>query len=99
MDRTNVYHNDEVYGVLRDAGIQPIRSSGNGHRVKGGYPPNSHDCMPCELVNDRLKENVQQQIAEKSKRMSSLHNLIIKNVKNWPKDFVRGVEKQGGRTK
>jgi hypothetical protein len=108
MDCTNVYHNDKLYGVLRDAGIEPIRSSGYGR-----YPPNSYDCMPCELVNNRLKESVResiQQIAEKSTN-NGLQHLIIKSVKNLPKDFVRNriaclpkimdalVEKQGGRTK
>jgi hypothetical protein len=48
MDCTNVYHNDEVYSLLHNAGITPLPSAGFSHRVEGGYPPNSHDCMPCD---------------------------------------------------
>jgi C4-dicarboxylate-specific signal transduction histidine kinase len=55
---TSVYHNDEVYDLLRSSGIESFLSAGFTHRVKGLYPPNTHDYMPCELVNDRFKQMV-----------------------------------------
>jgi hypothetical protein len=59
------------------------------HRVQGGYSPNSHNCMPCELVNDRLKEIVRKSFDDLQKShqtMLSLYNLIVKTVHNFPND-------------
>ena len=56
LDCTTVYHNDEVYDELKEAGIHVYPSAGRPFDVKGGYPPNSHDCTPNELIDNRLKE-------------------------------------------
>jgi hypothetical protein len=40
---------------------------GHGHRIAAGYPQNSHDWMSCELVNDRLKEKVREQVIGRQK--------------------------------
>ena len=45
FDCTNVYHNDKIYDVLEEAGIDVSPSAGRPHNVEGGYPPNTHDCM------------------------------------------------------
>ena len=59
MDCTTVYHNETIYEELRENGIEPYPSGGRPFDVEGGYPPNSHDCMSCELTNDRVKKNAQ----------------------------------------
>ena len=56
FDCTTVYHNDAVYKLMKNAGIEVYESGGRPFDVEGGYPPNSHDCMSNELINDRLKE-------------------------------------------
>jgi hypothetical protein len=72
------------------------------------------NCVPCELVNDRLKEIVRGQFDKMQKnrrKMVSLHTLILKVGKSFPKKFIHDrvaylpkvmtaiVEKEGGRTK
>ena len=57
FDCTNVYHNAKIYDVMKKAKIDVYPSAGRPHNVEAGYYPNSHDCMPIELINNRLKQN------------------------------------------
>jgi hypothetical protein len=86
-----VYHHDEVYDLLRSSGIEPFPSAGFTHRVKGGYVPNSHNCMPCELVNDRFKQMERKnftRLQESRQKMVTLHLEILKVAETFPKEFI-----------
>jgi hypothetical protein len=83
-----VHHNDKVYGVLLDAASNQFVLRGTDIASKAdGYPPNSHG-VSCELVNDRLKENVRKH-STNCRKIDKQCRLIIKSVKDLPKDFVR----------
>ena len=104
----------DVYEVLGDAGIDVYPSAGHTHRAEGGYPPNSHDCMPCELVNNKFKEITRKnfnKLQKSRQNMNSLFSQIHKTAEQFPVDFVRDriaclpkimsaiIAKDGGRTK
>ena len=114
MDCTTVYHNPTIYEELRDNGIQPYPSGGRPFDVEGGYPPNSHDCMPNELINDRLKanaRNVFENLRGGRQNMKSLQTVVVKEAKKLDIEFVRAriadlpkilrtiEQNKGGRTK
>ena len=114
FDCTNVYHNDDIYDVLKEAGIDVYPSAGRPHNVEGGYPPNSHDCMPIELINGRLKEKARKafdKLWKSRQNMKSLQTVVNKATKNLSIDYIRDriddlpkilatIEKNnGGRTK
>ena len=68
MDCTTFCHNQTIYKELRDIGIEPYPSRGHRSDVEGGYPPSSHDCMPCELINDNfVEENARKEIQKRRK--------------------------------
>jgi hypothetical protein len=64
MDCTNMYHNADVHNVLTEARIEvfPLVT----HIELKDHPPNSHDCMPCELINQVQRDDLEeiQQTAE-----------------------------------
>ena len=114
MDCTTVYHNETIYKELRDNDIEPYPSGGRSFDVDGGYPPNSHDCMPCELINDHLKENSRKAFEKLRKshgNMKSLQTIVAKEARKIDIDFIRAriadlpkilrtiEERKGGRTK
>ena len=114
FDCTTVYHNPTIYALLRDEGIEPYPSGGRPFDVEGGYPPNSHDCMPNELINDKLKENARvsfQKLRKSRRTMTALQTVIKSEAKKLDKEFIRDrirdlpkilktIEKNnGGRTK
>ena len=114
MDCTAAYRNDTIYAVLKENGIEPYPSGGRPFDVEGGYPPNSHDCMPCELINDRLRENARKafdRVSRSRRNMKSLQTRVAKEAKNIDIAFnrariadlpkiLRTIEaNKGGRTK
>lgn len=114
FDCTTVYHNSRVYSLLRENGIEPYPSAGMPFRTEGGYPPNSHDCMPNELINDRLKENVRKafdKLCKNRQTMKRLQTYIKREAAKFDKKFVRDriadlpmilttiEHNKGGRTK
>ena len=81
---------------------------------KGGYPPNSHDCMPMELINDRVKEITRlnfEKVRKSRRTMARLKTEIKKTIKNFDINFVHDrikdlpkimnaiIEKKGNETK
>jgi hypothetical protein len=69
--------------------IEPFPSAGYGHRIAAGFPPNSPTAF--RAVNDRVKEIVREQFDKMQKnrrKMTSLHTLILKVGKSFPKKFV-----------
>ena len=92
FDCTTVYHNDEVYDELKEAGIHVYPSAGRPFDVKGGYPPNSHDCMSNELINNRLKEVSRKEFdkVQKSRwNMKSLQTVVNKEAKKFSLEYNR----------
>ena len=60
--------------------------------IEDGYSPNSHDCMPNELINYRLKENVRLEFAKVKKKRQTvkrLEVLIHRLAESFDADFVR----------
>ena len=107
-------HNDTIYKELRDNGIEPYPSGGRPFDVEGGYQPNSHDCMPCELINDHLKENARkafEKLRKSRRNMKSLQTVVANEARNIDIEFIRArigdlpkimatIERNGGgRTK
>ena len=81
FDGTNVYHNDKIYDVLEEVGIDVYPSACRPHNVEGGYPPNSHDCMPIELINGRLKEKARKafdKLRKSRQNVKSLQTVVTK---------------------
>ncbi len=114
FDCTNVYHNEKVYNKLKAHGIEPYPSAGHTHRVKGGYPPNSHETMPNEGFNYDFKELVRKNfnaLDKNRKNMNSFYNTIKKTAAKCPKSLAIAhikklphmmaaiIEKNGKRTK
>ena len=114
FDCITVYHNTKVSDELKQNGIDVHPSGGSSFGVKGGYPPNSHDCMPNELINDRLKENARKEfdkLRKSHRTMKSLQVIVNQAAKNLDIEFVRAriaampkilrtIEtNEGGRTK
>jgi hypothetical protein len=114
FDCTTVYHNEDVYQLFRDAGIDVYPSAGHTFRVAGGYPPNSHETMPNEQIHDCFKEVLRKKfnaLPESRQNMNSLYNQIRKTAKNFPKETIVThirklpsvlkaiIEKNGARTK
>ena len=114
MDCTTVYHNTKIYQTLEDAGIKAYPSGGRPFDVKGGYPPNSHDCMPNELINDKLKEHSRvafQKLRKCRRTMKGLQTVVKKEAKALDIEFIRDrirdlpkilrtiEDNDGGRTK
>ncbi len=94
FDCTDVYHNQAVYNVLLEAGIKPYPSAGKNHKVHGGYPPNSHETMPCESVHNLLKEKLFKKYAgvmRSRRNQNTLHNLLLKTAKTIPRKAVADV--------
>ena len=92
FDCTNVYHNDDVYDVLRKAKIDVYPSAGRPHNVEGGYPPNSHDCMPIEQINNRSKENSRKafdKVRKGRQNMKCLQTVVKKEAKKLSLEFIR----------
>ena len=105
---------EKIYNVLKDAGIEAYPSAGRPHDVQGGYPPNSHDCIPVELINDRLKESSRKEfnlLRSSRKTMKSLQTVVDSEAKKVDTEFIRArirclpkilsaiVDNKGGRTK
>ena len=114
MDCTTVYHNNAIYEELRENGIEPYPSGGRPFDVEGGYPPDSHDCMPCEMINDRLKENAQktfERLRKSRRNVKSSQTQVAKEARKIDIEFIRAriadlpkilttIEaNKGGRTK
>ena len=114
IDCTTVYHNKRIYDLLKENKIKPYPSAGVPFRTPNGYPPNSHDMMPNELINDRLKENARlafDKLPKRDKTMKRLQHVITKTAAEFPKEFVRNrirdlpkimqavIDCDGGRTK
>ena len=114
FDCTNVYHNDKIYEVMKKAEIDVYPSAGRPHNVKAGYPPNSHDCMPIELINNRLKQNSRKafdKLRKDRQNMKPLQTVVNKEAKKLSMDFIRAricdmpkilqtiEQNDGGRTK
>jgi hypothetical protein len=76
MDCTK-YHSVDV---LTEAGIEVFPSTGHAPRVQGGYPPNSHDSMPCELINNKFKEMTQKKF-NKTADLTPKHEQSV--LRNW----------------
>jgi len=92
FDCTNVYHNERIYEMMKKAKIDVYPSAGRPHNVKGGYPPNSHDCMPIELINDRLKQNSRKafnKLRKDRQNMKSLQTVVTKEAKKLSLDYIR----------
>ena len=70
---STVNHNETIYEDARENGIEPYPTGGRPFDVEGGYPPKSHDdCMPCELINDRLKENARRAFERLRKKVAAI---------------------------
>ena len=74
MDCATVYCNETIYKKLTDNGIEPYPSRGQLFDAED-YPPNSHDCMLCELIIDRLKEKAREAIQKRRKNRRSMKSL------------------------
>ena len=96
---------------LMDNGIEPYPSGDLAFDVGGGYPPNSHVCMPCELISDRPKGNARkafQKLMKSRRNMKSLQTevtmvarrigieCICARIAVLPK-ILRTIEQNGGR--
>ena len=90
------------------------RSGGHPFDVGGGYPPKSHDCMPCDLINERLKENARRafdRLRKSRRNMKSLRTQVAKEARKIDIEFIHEriayvpkilmtiEENEGGRTK
>ena len=87
-----VHHNETIYKALRENGIEPYPSGGRPFDVEGGYPPKSHDCMSCELINDRLKENARrafERLRKSRRNMKSLQTQVAKEARKIEIEFIR----------
>ena len=66
---------------LQDNETETSPSGRRPFDVKGGHPRNSHDCMPNELINHRLKENARKAFENLRKRRRNMKSLQS-NVEN-----------------
>ena len=111
---STVHHTEIIYEELRENGIEPYPSGGRPFDAEGGYPPKSHDCMPCELINDRLKENARksfERLRKSRRNMKSMQTQVAKEARKMDIEFIRDriaclpkilmtIEaNEGGRTK
>ena len=87
FDCTNVYHNKDVYELFESEGIDVYPSSGYGHNVKGGYPPNSHETMPNEQMHNDLKQDVYKKfnaVRSSRRKMTALHRIVKECAAEFP---------------
>ena len=100
-----MYYNEAIYKELRDNGIEPYPSKECPFDVEGAYPPNSHECMPRELINDHLKENSRNAFLDPKTKKESPKYEILANTsgeggkESWQRDYARPHQIENHRAK
>jgi hypothetical protein len=88
FDCPNVYHNDGVDKLFEEHRLEVYLSSGCGHGIEDGYPPNSHETMPNEQMHNDLKE-VRQKMEKSRRNTTTLHHVVKESAAEFPKEKVQ----------